>query len=117
MRVPRWISEPPAGQLSVVFKERARSELEALRRNQEQGNIRDVDDRVDLECSIVQILQEDPRSVYVRERYANQFYTFLIGKYHVSCKFDDSKRLVQVYKIALANSLGDTNVTGQVIGT
>ncbi|KAK7586113.1 hypothetical protein V9T40_003989 [Parthenolecanium corni] len=117
VRVPRWISEPPAGQLSVVFKERARSELEALRRNQEQGNIRDVDDRVDLECSIVQILQEDPRSVYVRERYANQFYTFLIGKYHVSCKFDDSKRLVQVYKIALANSLGDTNVTGQVIGT
>lgn len=65
----------------------------------------------------MQILQEDPRSVYVRERYANQFYTFLIGKYHVSCKFDDNKRLVQVYKIALANTLVDSNVTGAASGT
>lgn len=63
----------------------------------------------DLENLIIRILQEDPRSVYVRERYGNQFYTFLIGKCHVSCKFDDHNHSVQVYKVSRANSLTDSN--------
>lgn len=55
--------------------------------------------------TIISILKEDPRSVYVRERYSNQFYTFLIGNYHVSCKFDDPKHTVNVYRISPVDNL------------
>lgn len=104
VRVPRWITEPVLSQLTVTFKEKARSDLETIKQNQTTSS-NDIDDKEDLESCIVRILQEDPRSVYVRERYSNQFYTFLIGKYHVSCKFDDCNHCVQVYKITKADSL------------
>lgn len=54
---------------------------------------------------IKNILREDPRSVYLRERYGNQFYTFLMKELHVSCKFDDTLQTVNVYRVAPAEKL------------
>lgn len=79
-------------QLSVDFSSRAREFLDGLDTN-------------DIEMTIVSILKEDPRSVYVRERYSNQFYTFLIGGFHVSCKFDDANQSVNVYRISPVDNL------------
>jgi len=79
-------------QLTVEFSSRAREFLDALETN-------------DIETTIINILKEDPRSVYVRERYSNQFYTFLIGGHHVSCKFDDTKHTISVYRISLVDNL------------
>lgn len=104
VRVPQWINQPNVSQLSVTFKEKARSELDAIKQSLTVP-ANDLDGTEDLESCITRILEEDPRSVYVRERYSNQFYTFLIGKYHVSCKFDDCNHSVQVYKITKADSL------------
>ena len=104
VRVPQWITEPTVSQLTVTFKEKARSDLDAIKQNLMVPSPDDLDSKEDLEACITRILQEDPRSVYVRERYSNQFYTFLIGKYHVSCKFDDYNHSVQVYKIMKADS-------------
>lgn len=79
-------------QLTVEFSSRAREFLDTLETS-------------DIESTIVSILKEDPRSVYVRERYSNQFYTFLIGGYHVSCKFDDAKHTISVYRISVVDNL------------
>lgn len=87
-----WITEPLTQQLTVEFSSRARDFLDGLENN-------------DIEMTIVSILKEDPRSVYVRERYSNQFYTFLIGGYHVSCKFDDTKHTINVYRISVVDNL------------
>lgn len=85
-------------QLTVEFSSRAREFLDALEPN-------------DIETTIVSILKEDPRSVYIRERFNNQFYTFLIGGFHVSCKFDDAKHTISVYRISLVENLD--NATDQ----
>lgn len=79
----------------MQFSTRAREFLNGLETN-------------DIETTIVSILKEDPRSVYVRQRYSNQFYTFLIGNYHVSCKFDDSRHLINVYRIAIVENLDNS---------
>lgn len=96
VRVPLWITEPLTQELTVEFSLRAREFLDALEIN-------------DIETTIVNILKEDPRSVYVRERYSNQFYTFQIGGYHVSCKFDDTKHIINVYRISHVDNLDNVD--------
>lgn len=91
--MPAWISQPPVSQLTVSFIAQAENELSALQIEENTKNI------------ISDVLREDPRSAYVRERYANQFYTFLIKDLHVSCKFDDTVHSVKVYRIRPAGKL------------
>ncbi|XP_075216225.1 tRNA (adenine(37)-N6)-methyltransferase isoform X2 [Lycorma delicatula] len=88
VRVPDWVSDPPVSQLRVTFSANVEEHLEY--------NTREI---------IRSILTEDPRSVYLRERYGNQFYTFLIQELHVSCKFDDTLQTVNVYRVAPAEKL------------
>ncbi|XP_022203089.2 tRNA (adenine(37)-N6)-methyltransferase [Nilaparvata lugens] len=86
VRVPSWITDPPVSQLNVTFSEQAEEKLNCTTRE-----------------IVASILREDPRSVYLRERYGNQFYTFLIQDLHVSCKFDNALHSVNVYRIAEAD--------------
>uniref|UniRef100_A0A1B6D5Q2 TsaA-like domain-containing protein n=1 Tax=Clastoptera arizonana TaxID=38151 RepID=A0A1B6D5Q2_9HEMI len=95
IRVPAWIAQPPVHQLTVSFVSQAECDLAT---HCGENNMKNV---------ISDVLREDPRSVYVRERYANQFYTFLIQNLHVSCKFDDTTHSVKVYRIRLAGKLCD----------
>ncbi|RZF43150.1 hypothetical protein LSTR_LSTR016032, partial [Laodelphax striatellus] len=86
VRVPSWITDPPVSQLNVTFSDQAEEKLNCTTRE-----------------IVSSILREDPRSVYLRERYGNQFYTFLIQDLHVSCKFDNALHTVHVYRVAEAD--------------
>ncbi|XP_021914680.1 tRNA (adenine(37)-N6)-methyltransferase-like isoform X2 [Zootermopsis nevadensis] len=97
VRIPSWITQPPLHKLKVTFSDRAKAQLENIERETENGE--------NPETSIQTILQEDPRSVYLRERWGNQFYTFLICNLHVSCKFDDSAHTVTVFQVKSAGKL------------
>lgn len=97
VRIPSWITRAPVTKLKVKFSDRAKAQLENMERDSENGE--------NPETSIQAILQEDPRSVYLRERWGNQFYTFLICNLHVSCKFDDSAHIVTVFQVKSAGKL------------
>lgn len=53
----------------------------------------------DKKAAITSILQEDPRSVYLRERWSSHCYVFRIAELHVSCKFNDNAHTVTVYQV------------------
>ncbi|KAH0539464.1 tRNA (adenine(37)-N6)-methyltransferase [Cotesia glomerata] len=89
VRVPDWISQPLSPSLSVVFNERAVRQLVEIAKDKAEEQKR----------AIVNVLREDPRSVYLRQRWANQFYTFLINDLHISCRFDDTRRIVTVFQV------------------
>ncbi|XP_026684072.1 tRNA (adenine(37)-N6)-methyltransferase-like [Diaphorina citri] len=86
-------------QLNVVFEDRARSQLESIAASDPCKETSSV------ETTIRNILREDPRSVYVRKRFKNQFYTFQIDSLHVSCKFNDDEKSVLVYRVNKGDSL------------
>ncbi|KAK4883903.1 hypothetical protein RN001_000174 [Aquatica leii] len=88
VRVPSWIDQPPISTLTVYFKQRALLQLQQLGNEGEQKkNI------------IRNVLQEDPRSVYLRERVENTNYVFRIADLYVSCKFDDGSHIVTVFQV------------------
>lgn len=91
VRVPSWIDQPPVSKLTVRFSERAVIQLVETESNTK-----------DMVSAISCVLREDPRSVYLRERWSNHFYTFLIRDLQISCKFDDKARSVTVFQIKSA---------------
>ncbi|XP_043487949.1 uncharacterized protein LOC122514894 isoform X2 [Polistes fuscatus] len=59
-----------------------------------------IEDKAEEERRAIEnVLREDPRSVYLRQRWGNQFYTFLIHNLHITCKFDDSRGIVTVFHV------------------
>ncbi|XP_043684350.1 tRNA (adenine(37)-N6)-methyltransferase [Vespula pensylvanica] len=89
VRIPEWISRPNVRTLSVVFNERALIHLNEI-----------LEDKAEEERRAIEsVLREDPRSVYLRQRWGNQFYTFLIHNLHITCKFDDSRGIVTVFHV------------------
>ena len=82
--------------LEVKFNDTAVEQLTAIQT--ERGESLE-----EARISIKSVLQEDPRSVYLRQRWNNQFYTFLIAGLHVSCRFDDNGSVVTVFRISPAN--------------
>ncbi|CAH1393412.1 unnamed protein product [Nezara viridula] len=90
VRVPSWVmtSSPKA----ITLTNEAEEQLNNL-------------GKAELKPVIQRILKEDPRSTYIKQRYSNQFYTFLISDLHISCKFDDSANSVNVYRISKATRL------------
>lgn len=96
VRVPAWIAQPPVSRLEVKFNEGAVEQLTLIQ--SERGESVE-----EARLAIQSVLQEDPRSVYLRQRWNNQFYTFLIAGLHVSCRFDDNGSVVTVFRITAAN--------------
>ncbi|KAK0086447.1 hypothetical protein PV325_003161 [Microctonus aethiopoides] len=89
VRVPDWITQPRSRSLSVIFNDRALRQLNDIVHDKAEEQKR----------AIINVLREDPRSVYLRQRWANQFYTFLIHDLHISCRFDDNRGVVTVFQI------------------
>ncbi|XP_030746558.1 tRNA (adenine(37)-N6)-methyltransferase-like [Sitophilus oryzae] len=88
VRVPSWIDQAPISRLDVSFKDRATAQLQELgTEGEEKRKI------------ITNVLQEDPRSVYLRERWGGHCYVFRIAELYVSCKFNDTTHSVIVYQI------------------
>lgn len=97
IRVPDWISQPRTATLSVIFNERALVQLNEI-----------LDDKVEEQKQAIEnVLREDPRSVYLRQRWGSQFYTFLIHDLHITCRFDDSRGIVTVFQIRHAGRTCD----------
>ncbi|EZA58910.1 Nef-associated protein [Ooceraea biroi] len=97
IRVPDWISQPRTATLSVIFNERALVQLNEI-----------LDDKVDEQKQAIEnVLREDPRSVYLRQRWGSQFYTFLIHDLHITCRFDDNRGIVTVFQVRHAGRTCD----------
>lgn len=57
---------------------------------------------------ITNVLREDPRSVYLRERWGSHCYVFRIAELFVSCKFNQATHSVTVYQV-FQNAAPDRN--------
>lgn len=49
--------------------------------------------------TITNVLKEDPRSIYLRERWGSHCYVFRIAELYVSCKFNQDAHSVTVYQV------------------
>lgn len=94
VRIPDWISRPRTP-LCVVFNERALIQLNEILGTK-------INDQ---KVAIENVLREDPRSVYLRQRWGSQFYTFLIHNLHITCRFDDNRGLVTVFQVRHAGRI------------
>lgn len=82
VRVPNWITAGPT--LKVLFNDQAISQIDELGINRR---------------SIVELLQSDPRSVYLRTKHGSQIFTFQLSEAMVTCKFDDANAVVTVVQV------------------
>ncbi|CAK9797697.1 tRNA (adenine(37)-N6)-methyltransferase [Anthophora plagiata] len=94
VRIPEWISRPRTP-LYVVFNDRALIQLNEILGTK-------INDQ---KVAIENVLREDPRSVYLRQRWGSQFYTFLIHDLHITCRFDDSRGIVTVFQVRHAGRI------------
>ena len=91
VKVPDWIINNDR-LLKVIFSENAMQQVIELSVNRK---------------SIEEILENDPRSVYVREKYLSQIYNFQVDGNNVMCKFDDKLKTVTVLQIRKLQSLSE----------
>lgn len=54
----------------------------------------------------MQVLSQDPRSVYLRTKHGSQLFTFQISNVMISCQFDDENSSVTVVQILKAEQFG-----------
>ncbi|XP_054016150.1 tRNA (adenine(37)-N6)-methyltransferase [Hylaeus anthracinus] len=94
VRVPEWISRPRTP-LCVIFNDRALIQLNEILGTK-------INDQ---KVAIENILREDPRSVYLRQRWGSQFYTFLIHDLHITCRFDDNRGVITVFHVRHAGRI------------
>lgn len=94
VRIPEWISRPQTP-LYVIFNDRALIQLNEILGTK-------INDQ---KVAIENVLREDPRSVYLRQRWGSQFYTFLIHDLHITCRFDDNRGIVTVFQVRHAGRI------------
>lgn len=80
--VPNWITAGPT--LKVLFSDQAISQIDELAINRR---------------AIVELLEADPRSVYLRTKHGSQIFTFQLSEATVTCKFDDPNCSVTVVQV------------------
>lgn len=86
VRVPNWITAGPT--LKVLFNDQAISQIDEIGINRR---------------TIVELLETDPRSVYLRTKHGSQIFTFQLVEAVVTCKFDDANATVTVVQVKLRN--------------
>lgn len=57
------------------------------------------------QANIIEVLKNDPRSVYLKTRYGSQIFTFQLGEVTVTCKFNDASGIVTVVQIRKSENL------------
>lgn len=96
VRVPNWVVA--SHRLSVTFNEHAEAQLAEL--------------RVEKQC-IIDILEADPRSVYLRTKYGSQIFTFQLSEVTVTCKFDDKAGTVTVVQVRRNENIQVVSLDGE----
>ena len=89
VQVPGWIEDQG---LKISFTQRAISDLEKVPLTPNLKN------KNDLKQAIMDVLQEDPRSNYRRDKCTDKLYFFTVDNVKVTCWFDED--LAEVLKIA-----------------
>ena len=96
-RTPEWIQDDlfvqKIDESKISFSQQAESELSALIPKLEFYNSMET-----IKKAIIQVLQSDPRPVYMRKKKDEKLYGFRIDRINVRCKFgdDDTIEIVQV---------------------
>lgn len=81
--MPNWVLAGPT--LKVLFTDEALTQIEEAQSITRQ--------------TIVELLQTDPRSVYLRTKHGSQIFTFQLKEAAVTCKFDDENGVVTVVHV------------------
>ncbi|KAL0278810.1 UNVERIFIED_CONTAM: hypothetical protein PYX00_000510 [Menopon gallinae] len=87
VKIPSWIQNAGSKKLKVEFSKKGLSQL--------QESV----DEEKIRKTIIRVLEEDPRSVYLKGKLGGQFYTFSISDLHITCKFDDANQTVTIYQV------------------
>lgn len=64
-------------------------------------------DQLLFQANIVEVLKNDPRSIYLKTRYGSQIFTFQLGEVTVTCKFNDANGIVTVVQIRKSENLAN----------
>lgn len=94
IRTADWLNNPPANTLQVQFTEEAQHQLSMFKydvMNTDASNwLLDTPSSADtIKQSIIQVLKEDPRSVYRRNKCSSQPYKVTIDNCNVTCMFKE----------------------------
>lgn len=95
----------PSNHLDVVFTDRAAKDIDKFHSPNHENKCDHCLDFIDgpskAKQAIVEILQNDPRSVYRKNKCSDKLYFFEVDKLHVTCWFDDM--IAEVLKVKLIN--------------
>lgn len=90
IRTADWLNNPPANTLQVQFTEEAQQQLSTLKcAGDVITNGSNWQEDTDIQQAIVHILQEDPRSVYRRNKCSSDPYKMTIDNVNVTCIFKE----------------------------
>ncbi|CAH2058158.1 unnamed protein product, partial [Iphiclides podalirius] len=98
VRVAPWISSPPTQTYGVRFTEDALQRLHELI-GERAGAFR---------ANIEGLLREDPRSLYVRNRYPDHEYSCVLEDLSISCVFDAQSATCTIIAVRSADELQQT---------
>lgn len=106
--VASWLLNPPVAKVRVTFTSEA---LDQLQKFSEQSHdaayrLHMFSSAEEAQKSIIDILGEEPRSVYRRQRCQDSLYYFAVDVLHVTCWFDeDTAQVVRIKPVALVPRL------------
>jgi len=107
-----WLSSPPINRLQVRFTETAEKQMKNFSKSSEDPDFRLIylSSPEEVQQTICQILQEDPRSVYRRQNCCDNLYYFVVDTVHVTCWFDETiTEVVRVKPVSLVKHLQETS--------
>ncbi|XP_055701165.1 tRNA (adenine(37)-N6)-methyltransferase-like [Phlebotomus papatasi] len=87
VRVPNWVSN--ANTLAVIFSSKAIEQMTEL--------------KIEFE-SVKQLIENDPRSAYLRTKHKSQIFSFQFSEATITAKFDDSNNSVTVVQVRKTQS-------------
>lgn len=95
VRIASWIANPPAQTYDVRFTDDALERLEDL-----------IGDRAQtFRSNIESLLSDDPRSLYVRNRYPDHEYNCVLEDLSISCIFDVPSAVCTIIAVRSADEL------------
>ncbi|CAG9764516.1 unnamed protein product [Ceutorhynchus assimilis] len=89
IKVPSWIEKAPVTKLSVVFEEEALVQLRKIEPESASESCR----------LISKVLQEDPRSIYLRKKWRGAPYKWRIKNLTLTCIFNNEDHTVKIMNI------------------
>lgn len=110
VKFAKWVGSPPIEKLQVRFTETANKQLNLVPENFTPCNtntITSVDEfklnymknKDEVREAIINILENDPRSIYRRTKCEDKLYFFTVDSVHVTCWFDYESQVAEVVRL------------------